>query len=215
MREYKRLLINILVVSVLIFAGYGVYKLFFSSSKSDEIVLDDTPLKIEQVRSILELNAIRFKDEVVVDSVEYYKNASEKIAGTFDKIFDTDQMKHGISSSNIKRELTLIVKGELLYGVNLKRKEFQVIPKGDSLILIIPNPELLTIAMSPKKTEVFLENGFWKDFERTALERKARQKMISSGERLKLAEKAKEPINKIISQLLKTDKKVIIEFVDE
>lgn len=213
MREYKRLAVNILVVLILILAGYGIYKLFFASSDTDEIVIDDTPLKVEQVRSILELNAIRFKDEVVVDSIEYYKNSSEVIEGSFSKLFDYDQFKHGVRASHIKRELTLIVKGELLYGVDLKKKEFDMIPQGDSLLIKIPSPELLSLSISPNKTEVYLENGVWRDFERRALERKARQKMVNSGERLKLAEKAKEPIKKIINQLLKTKKTVIIEFI--
>lgn len=213
MREYKRLAVNILVVLILILAGYGIYKLFFASSDTDEIVIDDTPLKVEQVRSILELNAIRFKDEVVVDSIEYYKNSSEVIEGSFSKLFDYDQFKHGVRASHIKRELTLIVKGELLYGVDLKKKEFEMIPQGDSLLIKIPSPELLSLSISPNKTEVYLENGVWRDFERRALERKARQKMVNSGERLKLAEKAKEPIKKIINQLLKTKKTVIIEFI--
>lgn len=213
MREYKRLAINILVVLILILAGYGIYKLFFASSDTDEIVIDDTPLKVEQVRSILELNAIRFNDEVVVDSIEFYKNSSEVIEGSFSKLFDYDQFKHGVRASHIKRELTLIVKGELLYGVDLKKKEFEMIPQGDSLLIKIPAPELLSLSISPNKTEVYLENGVWRDYERRALERKARQKMVNSGERLKLAEKAKEPIKKIINQLLKTNKTVIIEFI--
>lgn len=213
MREYKRLAINILVILILILAGYGIYKLFFAGSSSDEIVIDDTPLKIEQVRSILELNAIRFNDEVVVDSLEYYKNSSEVIEGSLGKLFDYDQFKNGVRSAHIKRELSLIVKGELLYGVDLKKKDFEIIPQGDSLMIKIPNPELLSLSISPNKTEVYLENGTWYDFERRALERKARQKMINSGERLKLAEKAKEPIKKIISQLLKTKKTVIVEFI--
>lgn len=213
MREYKRLAINILVVLILVLAGYGIYKLFFASSDTDEIVIDDTPLKVEQVRSILELNAIRFNDEVVVDSIEFYKNSSEVIEGSFSKLFDYDQFKHGVRASHIKRELTLIVKGELLYGVDLKKKEFEMIPQGDSLLIKIPAPELLSLSISPNKTEVYLENGVWRDYERRALERKARQKMVNSGERLKLAEKAKEPIKKIINQLLKTKKTVIIEFI--
>jgi LEA14-like dessication related protein len=213
MREYKRLAINILVVSILVLAGYGVYKLFFGSSNSDEIVIDDTPLKVEQIRSILELNAIRFKDEVVVDSIELYTSSSDVIEGSLNKIFDYDQFKHGVRNTHIKRELTLLVKGELLYGVDLKTKDFEIIPKGDSMMIKIPNPELLSLSISPNKTEVYLENGTWQDYERRALERKARQKMIDSGERLKLAEKAKEPIKKIISQLLKTEKTVIVEFI--
>lgn len=211
-KEIRTLIIRLVIVGLIAFGGYWVYQLFFKGPASDEIVLEETPLKVEQIRSILELNTLKFQDEAVVDSVEYYKSESEVLWGTLDKLTDPNQFKHGLHPNGVKRRLTLIVRGELLYGVDLKRKDFQFLPKGDTLTIIIPKPELLSVSINPKGTEVYLENGEWKDYERAGLQRKARNKMIASGDRLKLPERAKAPLEKALRALVKTDKIVIIKF---
>lgn len=211
-KEIRTLIIRLVLVGLIAFGGYWVYQLFFKDQSEDEIVLEDTPLKVEQIRSILELNTLKFQDEAVIDTVEYYKSESEFYWGTLDKLTDPDQFKHGLHPSGIKRRLTLIVRGELLYGVDLKRKDFQFIPKDDTLTIVIPQPELLSVSLNPKGTEVYLENGEWKDYERAGLQRKARNKMIASGNRLKLPERAKAPLEKALRALVRTDKTLIIKF---
>ncbi|MDR0803264.1 DUF4230 domain-containing protein [Fluviicola sp.] len=212
-KEIQTLIIRLAIVALIAFAGYWIYHLFFKGKLvNDEIILDETPLKVEQIRSILELNTLKFQDEAVVDTVEYYKSNAEAFLGSLDKLMDIDQVKHGLSGNGIKRRLTLIMKGELLYGVDLKRKDFQFISKEDSLIIVIPKPELLSVSLNPKGTEVYIENGEWKDYERVYLQRKARHKMIATGDRLKLPERAKVPLEKALRSLVKTNKKLIIKF---
>ncbi|WP_300664513.1 DUF4230 domain-containing protein [Fluviicola sp.] len=211
-KEIRTLIVRLALIALIVFAGYWIYKLFFKAESKDEIVLDETPLKVEQIRSILQLNTLKFQDEAVVDTVEYYKTGSELFVGSLNKMLDVDQMKHGLSGDGVKRRLTLIMKGELLYGVDLQRKDFQFVSKEDSLIILIPKPELLSIALNPKGTEVYIENGEWKDYERMSLQRKARNKMIASGNRLKLSERAKAPLEKALRALVKTDKVLIIKF---
>ncbi len=211
-KEIQTLIIRLALVALIAFAAYWVYQLFFKGESSDEIVLKDTPLKVEQIRSILELNTLKFQDETVVDSVEIYKSESDAIWGALDKITDPDQFKHGMRASIIKRQLTLIVRGELLYGVDLKRKDFQFLPDNDTLTILIPQPELLSVSINPKGTEVCLENGDWQDYEKAHLQRKARNKMIASGNRLKLPERAKAPLEKALRALIRTDKVLVIKF---
>lgn len=211
-KEIRTLIIRLVIVALIAVGAYLVYQWFFKGPSNDEIVLEDTPLKVEQIRSILELNTLKFQDEAVVDSVEYYKSDSEVIWGTLDKLTDPDQFKHGLHPSSVKRRLTLIVRGELLYGVDLKRKDFQFLEKEDTLTIVIPQPELLSVSINPKGTEVYLENGEWQDYERAGLQRKARKKMIASGERLKLPERAKAPLEKALRALVRTSKIVIIKF---
>ncbi|MNV06396.1 hypothetical protein D3C71_967710 [compost metagenome] len=211
-KEIRTLIVRLALIALIVFAGYWIYKLFFKGESKDEIVLDETPLKVEQIRSILQLNTLKFQDEAVVDTVEYYKSDTEALFGSLDKMMDVDQIKHGLSGDGIRRRLTLIMKGELLYGVDLQRKDFQFVSKEDSLVILIPKPELLSIALNPKGTEVYIENGEWKDYERMSLQRKARTKMIASGNRLKLAERAKAPLEKALRALVKTDKVLIIKF---
>lgn len=211
-REIRTLIVRLGLVVIIAIVGYLCYKYFFKTESKEEIILDETPLKVEQIRAILELNTLKFQDETVVDSLESYQSEDELWSGTFDKLFDPDQFKNGLKPNMIKRRLVLIVRGELLYGVDLKRKDFQFIPKGDTLEILIPQPELLSISLNPKGTEVYLENGKWKDYERIHLQRKAREKMIASGNRLKLPERAKAPLEKAIRALVRTDKIVVVRF---
>lgn len=211
-KEIRTLIIRLCLVALIAFAAYWGYQLFFKGDSADEIVLEETPLRIEQVRAILELNTLKFQDEAVVDSVEYYQSESDVLWGTLDKLSDPDQFKHGLNPNGIKRRLTLIVRGELMYGVDLKRKDFQFIPGDDTLTIIIPQPELLSVSLNPKGTEVYLENGDWQDYERVYLQRKARNKMIASGDRLKLPERAKAPLEKALRALVRTDKLLVIQF---
>ncbi len=211
-REIAKLIKRLIIVGLIVLGVVFVYRWFFPGTNSDEFTIEDTPLHVEEIRKIIQLNTIKFRDEVVVDSVEYYKNVAEQISGNINKLYEYDQVKHAISHSNVKRRLTLVIKGELLYGVDLKRKEFTVTPKDGKLILRIPNPELLSISLNPEKTDVFVENGIWRDYERQALQRKARTKMVASGERLRLKEKAKKPLERLLKQLVHTKLPIVIEY---
>jgi hypothetical protein len=194
-----------LTVKLLVLLGIGllVYFFFFNKKKSDELQLDETPLKVEQIRSILELNTVKFEDEVVVDSVEYYRDFSEAFSGTMDKLFDVDQLKNGFSNDGVKRRLTFIVKGHLLFGVDLKRKDFLMRTKNDTLFLTLPQPELLSIAVNPSDVEVYIENGKWADHEKL--------KLITATS-LMLVEKAKQPIEKLLTKLNVSNKTIIIQY---
>ncbi len=208
-REILTLIVRLIALTGIIFL---VYFLFFRKSNSNEIVLEDTPLKVEQIKSILELNAINFQDEVVVDSVEYYQNMGEAFSGTIEKLFDINQLKNSLKSDGIKRRLTLIVRGNLMYGVDLKKKDFQFKTYDDSTILILPEPELLSIETNPANTEVYIENGYWKDSERIILMNLARKKMIQTADELHLKEKVKKPIEKLLHVLNASNKKLIIQY---
>lgn len=213
-REIRNLIVRLSILAVLGVVAYFAYKWFFAPAEEEEIVLEETPLKVEQIRSILELNTLKFQDEVVADSVEFYTSSGDFISGTLEKLTSADQFKNGISGSGIKRRLTLIVRGELTYGSDLKRKDFQLIPGKDTLEIRVPAPELLSVSISPKKTELITENGFWKDYELVDLERKAKQKMVKSGERMKLSERAKVPLEACLKSLVKSSKVVVVHFID-
>lgn len=211
-RQIQTLITRVAAIAAIVIAVVLLYR-WLTVPEQPEYVLDDTPLHVEEIRKILELNTIKFRDEVVVDSLELYRNEDEVIAGSLQKIVDYRQLKNGLTPSAIKRRLTLIMKGELLYGIDLKRKDFSVMPgKNNDLIIRIPHPELLSVNLTPENTEVFVENGDWKDYERQYLQRKGRQKMIEAGEKLNLKQKAKDPLEKLLKQLIRTDRKLVFEY---
>ena len=212
LQEWKTLVVRLSVLAGIIVLGIFVWNLIAGRSEEDEYAIDETPLRIEQIRSILELNTMKFQDEVVVDSLEIYGSVTEQTTGNLEKLFRFNDLENAFTTGMVKRRLTLIVKGELLYGVNLKTKDFQVVPKNDTLFVQLPQPELLSVSINPKSTEVFIENGDWKDFERRALMNKARKRMIASGDQLHLVRKSKEGLERTIRQLIPTDKPVVIRY---
>lgn len=214
-KEIRTLIVRLGILAIIGFIGYLIYSWFNSGTDADDVVLEETPLKVEQIRSILELNTLKFQDEVVVDTFELYQDAGDQIGGTLEKLFDPDQFKHGLSNQYVKRRLTLIVRGELLYGVDLKRKDFQLLPHGDTLEIRIPEPELLSVSITPNKTEMVTENGYWKDYEVVDLKNKAKKKMIRSGERLHLQKRAKEPLEKCLKALVKSNKTIVINYLNQ
>jgi hypothetical protein len=175
--------------------------------------IEESPIKIEMVKSIAQLASISYKDEVVVDTVEYYRNQGEQIAGNIEKIMDVDNFKYGIKASNVKRRLTLIVKGKVLIGFNLKDKKFKIQQLDSSILISLPEPKILDILSTPSSTKIFHENGKWEDHEITALKNKARRKMTESVKQLNLINKAKENIKTVLTKLIKKQKvKIDFEF---
>ncbi len=211
-KEIRTLVVRLAALAVIALGVYFIVEIVREANGSREAKIDDTPLRVEQIRSILELNTLRFEDEVVVDSVEYYKDGFDDAAGTFDKLFDFNTIDEALSDSPIKRRLTLVVKGELLYGVDLKVDDFELEEKNDTLFLRLPEPRLLSATVNPSGADVFVENGFWKDSERRKMMIKAKKKMIKSGEELHLSERAKQPLEKCIRQLVLTEKPIIITY---
>lgn len=208
-KEIRTLVIRLSVLIAIIIGIVLIVKFVKAANSSGETPIDDTPLRVEQIKAILELNTVRFKDEVVVDTMEMLKNGSD----LWEKLTNFSSFDEIIKPSAIKRRLTVIVKGELLYGVDLKTSDFDVTDQKDTLFIKLPEPKLLSATVNPLNIEIFVETGTWSDGARRKLVIKAKKEMIQNGEDLHLPLKAREPLERTIRQLVKTDKPVKIIFV--
>lgn len=213
LKEIRTLVIRLVALAAIIIGVVIIVKIFKEANTPTDAPIDDTPLRVEQIRSILELNTIRFRDEVVVDTLEMYDGSWNQGLGILEKLSDFNTMDEALKPSPIRRRLTLVVKGELLYGVNLKTKDFDFEERNDTLVVHLPEPELLSATVNPSNTDVFVETGVWSDYARRKMMIKAKQRMIQNGEDLHLSVRAKEPLEKSIKQLVKSDLPVKIEFV--
>jgi hypothetical protein len=180
-----------------------------SSSKNPSgFEIENSPIKIETIKNIAQLATVSYKDEVVVDSVEYYRSQSEQIIGNFNKLTDIENFKHALKGSRVDRRLTLIVKGEIHIGFNLKDEKFKI-KEEDSLITVyIPEPIFLDVLSSPSSTRIFQEIGRWQDYEIRVLKNKSRKIMQNNAMKLGLQDKAKANIQKFISQLIQKKKSI-------
>lgn len=206
MNDTIRLLKNLLVVALIGGGVYLIYHFFFQDKPEEELRIDDTPIHIESVRSIAEISVVNYKDEVVMDSVIRHRGNS-----TWSWL-DSRKMVDKYLNSNIKRRLTIIVRGEVRFGVDLSESNFKVRQNEDSIFIELPKPKVLDVVVSPSRTEVFQEQGKWSDRERKTLEVKAKAKLVKNAESLNLNEKTEKNIRRLMNQMIRTDKKVIISF---
>lgn len=203
--EGKRLIKNVLasiILIVVIYFGYTQLNKYLNPS----LEIDDTPLQVESIESILEISTVSYTGEVVVDSVEFYN-------GDFDwtNINDWWNVKDRLDHPDVKRRLTLIVKGEAKYGFDLKKDSLNITHLGDTILVKIPKAKLLGIEISPSNTEVFQEQGEWTDTERKKLEYRAIDKIKSSASLLKLESEAQEAAVTLFKQMIIPNKTIIVE----
>lgn len=206
MTDLIRLLKNLVVLLIIGGVGYLVYLFFFKESEEEELKIDETPIHVESIRSIAEISTVNYKDEVVMDSVIRYKGNSTW------SWFDSRQMYDKYLNSNIKRRLTIIVRGEVRFGVDLSESNFETRQTEDSIFIKLPKPKVLDVVVSPSKTEVFQEQGKWSDRERKTLEVKAKAKLVENAMGLDLNSKTEKNMRRLMKQMIITDKKVIITF---
>ncbi len=199
-----RLVKNLVALGLLGAIGFGVY-LYFSKSDNDELIIDDTPIHIESIRTIAEIATVSYRDEVVMDTVEYYKQKSS--------IYDPREWIRAYDR-NIKRRLTLIVKGEVKYGIDLSEDNYSIKQNKDTIWLFIPQPEIIDIIITPSKTEIFQEKGKWHDGTRRKLEQLAKVDFAKNASELRLMDKAQENTILLFKKLIHSDKTVIIAFND-
>ncbi len=201
-RDVIRLLKNLVALGIIAIIGFFIYQYYFNSKK-DELKIEDTPIHIESIKTIAEISTVSYKDEVVVDTVELYKRRSS--------IYDPREWMR-YYDRNIKRRLTLIVKGEVKIGLNLTNGNYSINSNSDTIWLHLPEPKILDVLVAPSKTEIFQEKGTWKDQDRKQLEMKAKLKLKNNAIKLKLIEKSRKSVSYLFSSLIQSEKKLIIDF---
>lgn len=206
MSNLLRLLKYIIVIVVIGGIGFLVYWFGFREDPKSELLIEDTPIHIEAIRSIAEISTVNYKDEVVIDTVIYHKPTSGMDFFDMEKIYDQT------FNAGIKRRLTLIVKGEVRFGFDLTKSNIAIRQTKDSIFIQLPPPKVLDVVVSPSKTEVFSEVGHWFDHEIKAMEFRAKSKLVSNAKRMVLNEKSERNMRTLIEQLIITDKKMVITF---
>jgi len=206
MTDIVRLLKNLVVLLIIGGVIYLIYLFFFKETEEEVLKIDDTPIHVEAIRSIAEISSVNYKDEVVVDSVIRHRGNS---TWTW---LDSRKMYDKYLNSNIKRRLTLIVKGEVRFGVDLTDSNFETRQTEDTIFIQLPAPKVIDVVVSPSKTEVFQEKGKWLDRERKTMEAKAKAKLIENAKSMNLNEKTEKNIRRLFEQMILTDKKLIITF---
>jgi Protein of unknown function (DUF4230) len=200
--EATRLLKNSVAVVIIGVAVYFSFHYFFGTEDTD-LKISDTNIQVESIRTIAEISTVSYTDEVVIDTVEHYKQSHS--------FYDPREWAR-MYDHNVKRRLTLIIKGEVKYGIDLTDNNYTLESNEDTVWVELPEPKIIDVIITPSKTEVFQEQGDWSDGARKEMESKAKEKLKLNAGRLNLRTKASENAERLFKTLFRTDKHLIIEF---
>jgi len=206
MNDISRLLKNLIILLIIGGVGYLIYSFFFKERSEDILRIDETPIHIESIRAIAEISTVTYKDEVVMDSIVKHKGEA---VWTW---IDSRKMYDKYLNSNIKRRLTIIVHGEVRFGIDLSDSNFEIRHTEDKIYIQLPKAKVLDVNVSPSRTEVFQEQGKWTDSERKSLEIRAKVKLVKNAKSLNLNSKTEKNVRRLMRQMIQTDKTVIITF---
>lgn len=204
-KEVIRLVKNLIILGVLGFLGYLVWN-FFAKKEEEPLKVEKTPMQIESIKSIAEIATVSYQDEIVVDSVEYFKGSFNVL-----KPKDWANAYNKVVNRNIKRRLTMIIGGEVRYGVDLTNHAPQITQRNDTIWIQLPKIKAVDVILAPSKNEVFQEIGTWKDWERREMEYKAKKKLLKNAERFNLPQKAENNIKSLFKQIIPKEKVVFVE----
>ncbi|NTS41997.1 DUF4230 domain-containing protein [Flavisolibacter sp. BT320] len=132
-----------------------------------EVVIDQTPVVIRQIKPLAQLATITAYAEVAADTT-VRTTVGERLRDVINPF-----------SGRVAMDRQLIVVGKVVIhaGVNLEKLTPQdVFISGDSVSINLPAAEILDVIVNPSGTDIFLEEGEWSNTAVVALKEKIRQK---------------------------------------
>jgi hypothetical protein len=146
--------------------------------KSKPLLIENTPLIVENIKQMNQLITISSYDEVVMSKTNA-TNGSIVSAIIINKTFTGT------------KQIALIAKGTLFAGMDLKElTENDVFVKNDSVSIKLPTTKILDAIINPSDTEIFIEEGKWDLMEINKLKSEAKDLLIQRAKERKLLEKA-------------------------
>lgn len=163
--------------------------------KPKEIVVDQTPLVLTQLKNIAQLMTVEAYNEVVVDSTRYPLGMPPAIL----KRLPLNPLSFfGVS------QLVLIVRGKVVAGVDLQTfSKAHIRFSSDSLFIRLPRATVLDVITNPSDVETFVEKGTWDVGAATALKRKAQVRLVQQALAQGALQQADAKARQLVYELLK------------
>lgn len=151
------------------------------------VVIDNTPLLVQNIKSIAQLMTIEYFDEVVVDSTR----STVRMLPLPPFVFPE------------KAVLVLIVKGRLLAGLDLRQlNKSSFSGNTDSVVIELPRAKILEAIVNPTDVETFSERGTWNGNAVAALKQKAIAQMLRNAAAQGVLQRANEKARNLVQQLM-------------
>lgn len=183
MKTLLKIKIALSVVIIVALAGLTWWLFRGTSIQTEhETQIEETPVEIEQIRSIGEWEFLSVSDEELVDTI-----------------------RHGFFGDD---ELARIYYGTLRFGINLSEATDEWISHdGDTVVVTLPSVKLLDANfLDEARTKSFVEDGKWTPSDRAALTAKARRMMLkrcmTPANINRANEKARQEVKKLLEGML-------------
>jgi len=133
-----------------------------------EVLIENTPLLIKEIKEMAQMITITAYDEVVADSIK---------GSTYDVV----KALTGISATPFSPpmdRLVIIAKGRVMAGTDLLAiEETDIFTEDDSVSLKLPRARILEVVINPSDISTFTETGDWSNDAVTMVKIEARIKM--------------------------------------
>jgi hypothetical protein len=186
----------LLYIAILILAYWVLGKLNILPSlgslfKPKPVLIDNTPVLVEEVKKLSQLVTITAFDEVVVQE----SKTNTRLINNPSSIIPLPMQTTG--------QLVLVGRGKVMAGINFaKLTAADCFVKGDSVSLRLPAAEVLNTIMNPSDFETFAETGTWTPEDVTAVKLKAKEKMVARALQQQILSKAATKSQEVIKRFL-------------
>lgn len=128
----------------------------FDWFKKKELKIEDTKTLVSQIRQIDEFVTAGYCDEMVL----YYSKEGTRLL------------------SHSRDEIVIVVKGKVRAGFDLSKVDStHVKASGDTLWLVLPEPEIFDVVVNPSDIKVFQQDGNWSHSQVAKIEKEACSKL--------------------------------------
>jgi hypothetical protein len=178
MKKLRSVAITLLVLFLAIFVlqRFSLLPSFSSWFRSKPIMIENTPVLVENIRDLSQLITVVSFDEVVI-------TRNDTASGSY----------------------ILIARGRIFAGTELKKlTEADLRVSEDSAYITLPPSRILDAIVNPSDCEIFIEEGKWETSEVTALKKEARTIMVRRAESKGILQKADEKAARVIESFLRS-----------
>ena len=166
-RNYM-LIIIAFILAVILLQKVKILPGFKDIFKPKDVLIENTPLLIKEIREMAQMITVTAFDEVVTDSAK---------AGTMDVV----KAITGISLTPFSPpydRLVIVARGKVMAGTDLKMlEERDISVTGDSVSVRLPQARILDVIINPSDFSTFTETGEWSKDAVTKVKVNARRKM--------------------------------------
>jgi hypothetical protein len=205
-KSVRNIVITILLVIVLVFVlrKLDVIPSFHDVFAPKAVVIDNTPILINDIRQISQLFTITVYDEVVMDSTKF---AQQNVISKMLQATIPGAAPVGFA------QVVLVAKGKVIAGTDLQKiTEKDVFIEKDSVSLQLPQAQILDVIVNPSDVSTFSETGDWSPNEITQVKSRIKNKLVQRALAQDVLNKANAQGVAIMENFLRTVgyKKVVV-----